>query len=202
MRARPSSTESVFLNVPFDSQYERLFVALVAGLCMLGRRPRCVLELPASTNRLSRLFQIIRGCRVSIHDLSRVSGYPPRFNMPFELGLAVAVKHVDDHRHKFFVLERKSYRLQKTLSDVNGYDPLVHGGSVSGVVSALVSCVGTRPATPRRLVEKAAHALWKVAAELKRQHHTTSVFSLPVFNDLLAAATALAETAGAARAPR
>ncbi len=199
MHARPSSAESVFLNVPFDGQYERLFVALVAGLCMLGRRPRCVLELPASTDRLARLFQIIRGCRVSIHDLSRVRGYPPRFNMPFELGLAVAVKHVDDRRHKFFVLERKSYRLQKTLSDVNGYDPLVHGGSVSGVVSALMSCVGTSPATPRWLIEKSADALWKVATELKRQHRTRSVFSLPVFNDLLAAATEFAQEARTAR---
>lgn len=197
MRSRPSRAESVFLNVPFDRGYERLFVALVAGLCVLGRRPRCVLEIPPTTDRLSRLLRIVRECRVSIHDLSRVGGYPPRFNMPFELGLAAAVSLSDHRRHQFFVLERKSYRLQRTLSDMNGYDPFLHGGTASGIVTALMSCVATRPATQRWVVEAAVRRLWRLAPALKRRHRERSVFARPVFDDLIVAATEIARSAGA-----
>jgi len=45
--------------------------------------------------RLDRIFDLIKSCRYSFHDLSRVEldvrGLAsPRFNLPFELGLAVA----------------------------------------------------------------------------------------------------------------
>jgi hypothetical protein len=85
---------SVFLNVPFDESYEPLFVALISALVALGRIPRCVLELPEmGSGRLARILQLIRSCSISIHDLSRV-GLPVRFNMPFELGIAVALSRI------------------------------------------------------------------------------------------------------------
>ena len=86
MRSRGlAEKRSVFLNVPFDGSYERIFVALISSLIALGRNPRCVLEIPETgQGRLVRILQLIRACPVSIHDLSRV-GLPVRFNMPFEL---------------------------------------------------------------------------------------------------------------------
>ena len=89
-----SSTEKghVFLNVPFDRAYESLFVALVGTLVFVRMRPRCVLEVrETGEGRLARIFELMRSCRVSIHDLTR-AGTPSRFNMPFELGLAYALK--------------------------------------------------------------------------------------------------------------
>ena len=96
LRRHAVSPSDVFVNVPFDSQHETLFLALIAGLVALGLNPRCVLEVPPSTDRLRRLYNLVRACPFSIHDLSRVqlSSRPfrvPRFNMPFELGLAAAI---------------------------------------------------------------------------------------------------------------
>lgn len=122
--------EDVFINVPFDDHFQPLFLALVTGIVAHGGTPRCVLELPADKNRLARLTKLIRNSGSSFHDLSRINrtrtkahGLVPRFNMPFELGLAVMASP-----QSFFVLEEKPYRLQATLSDLNGYDPLIHKG--------------------------------------------------------------------------
>jgi hypothetical protein len=54
--------------------------------------PRSALEIPGPTRRLDRILELISACRYSFHDLSRVqlSRGAPRFNMPFEAGLAVA----------------------------------------------------------------------------------------------------------------
>ena len=99
---------SVFLNVPFDESYERLFVALIVSLIAIGRKPRCVLELPEQgQGRLARLIGLIGLCPVSIHDLSRV-GLPVRFNMPFELGMAVALARGSKSR-RFVLLEAERY---------------------------------------------------------------------------------------------
>ena len=55
------------------------------------RHPRTVLEIPPSADRLERILHLLGECAFSLHDLSRVEVSPrglPRFNMPFELGLA------------------------------------------------------------------------------------------------------------------
>src|SRR5262245_52056237 len=89
----PVDGQDVFLNVPFDTEYAPLFLALIAGLTALGRTPHCVLEVASGgRNRLERIFSLMESCDASIHDLSRItlSGPQdvPRFNMPFELGMA------------------------------------------------------------------------------------------------------------------
>jgi len=84
-----------FLNIPFDNQYESLYLAFIAGLSGFGLTPQTVLQIPGSHRRLDRLTKLISTCQYSFHDLSRVEldhrrPRIPRFNMPFELGLAVA----------------------------------------------------------------------------------------------------------------
>ncbi len=121
--------------------------AAIAGLCGLGLKPRATLELPTSQRRLDRIFAILRQCRYSLHDLSRVelSGDVPRFNMPFELGLAVAMRRRG--RHDWWVLESRAYRLQRSLSDLNGTDPLVHGGRPRRLIQILENTFA-RPSLP------------------------------------------------------
>src|SRR5437667_161672 len=87
--ARSAKRANVFLNLPFDAQHEKIYLALIAGLAALGLTPRCVLEIQPTSARLTRLLRLISSCEYSIHDLSRVQLSPtaprcPRFNMPFE----------------------------------------------------------------------------------------------------------------------
>jgi hypothetical protein len=54
--------------------------------------------------------------------------------MPFELGLSVALeKRAKNKKRRWFVCEARSYRLAKSLSDLNGIDSFIHGGTVEGV---------------------------------------------------------------------
>ena len=150
MAARPTGASSVFINAPFDTAYEPQFIAIVAATIAIGRTPRCVLEVAErGTGRLRRLLQLIEACDVSLHDLSRV-GVPARFNMPFELGLACAVANLRQRRprHAFILLERRRYRLQITLSDLNGFDPYIHNGTVSGTIESVLDALRPRSNAP------------------------------------------------------
>lgn len=188
---------SVFLNVPFDGAYERFFVALIATIVAVGRTPRCVLELPEhGLGRLDRLIKHLRACSLSIHDLSRV-GMPPRFNMPFELGLAVALGKVDA-RHHYVLLERKAYRLDRTLSDIKGRDPLIYEAKVRLLISSLLGALQrpTRAAVDPSTVLDVHRQLMRVSTELKTRHGSTTIFTPAIFRDLVGSATIVAEDYG------
>jgi hypothetical protein len=91
---KSSDRKSVFLNIPYDHQFESLCLAYICGITCFGLVPRTTLEIPGD-RRLNRIIDLIRICPFSIHDLSRVQldknkPRTPRFNMPFELGLAMA----------------------------------------------------------------------------------------------------------------
>src|SRR5271169_1377497 len=84
-------SDKVFLNIPYDKKFEPLYLAFIAGLSGFGLIPQAVLQIPESERRLDRIFSLIRRCKISFHDLSRVEldrkpPPTPRFNMPFELG--------------------------------------------------------------------------------------------------------------------
>jgi hypothetical protein len=197
---RSADPRNVFLNVPFDSSYERQFVALVAAIVAIGRTPRCVLELPeVGRGRLSRLLQLLGQCGVSVHDLSRV-GMPVRFNMPFELGLACALSELKG-RHLYVLLERQRYRLDRTLSDLRGRDPYIHRGGVRLTIISVLEVLqsptqNTDPGDVFRLYSN----LWRTANELKRRYRGDSIFTRSLFQRVVAAASTLATDAGLLRA--
>ncbi len=119
----------------------------------MGLTPRSVLEVPAgAANRLERLFTLLTSCGSSIHDLSRVELSPdpprcPRFNLPFELGLASALT-LAGYQHRWFVFESQPFRLQKSLSDINGFDPYIHDGTPEGVLRELGNAFVTNRSHP------------------------------------------------------
>jgi hypothetical protein len=87
----------------------------MAGLTAYGITPRATLEIPGGARRIDRIIELIRSCRYSFHDLSRVeidfaSPPTPRFNMPFELGLAVAWDRLVPTQHVWFVVESVNRR--------------------------------------------------------------------------------------------
>ena len=191
---------SVFLNVPFDKPYEPVFIGLVGALVYLGKNPRTVLDLAGgAATRMNRLINAIRESPFSVHDLSRVqisgrgAGAVPRFNMPFELGLAVVVSLSERQkpRHGFVVLESRRFRLQLSLSDMNGYDPLIHSGSQHGGIRAMFDAFAGERTADLKAAQRLVGRLSQVAGRLKRAHHTATVFNRLLCRDLIGAAIRL-----------
>jgi hypothetical protein len=91
-----TSADDVFINCPFDLDYAATFQALIFTIYACGFRPRSARELDdAGQTRIEKLFNLIHECRYGIHDLSRTDldatfGLP-RFNMPLELGIFLAL---------------------------------------------------------------------------------------------------------------
>ena len=190
---------SVFLNVPFDERYRTLFIALVAGLAALGRKPHCVLEMPSSKRRLDRIYELLARCETSVHDLSRVtlSGplRVPRFNMPFKAGIAWAL---DRHRppHVFFLLEEKSHRLEHSLNDLNGYDVRIHEGTQVGILRSLLDCFENPAGNPTvPTLKPLVFRLGRITSELQRENDVSDPFHPNVFREMVSAASRLAQQA-------
>lgn len=139
MAARRTA-RAVFCNFPFDADYRPLYLALIASLACAGQTPRTVLEIPPSADRLERLLALLEDCAFSLHDLSRVQVAPgglPRFNMPFELGLAAALATTTRGRHQFRLLEAQPNRIQESLSDLNGYEAFIHDNEPDGMFASI-----------------------------------------------------------------
>jgi hypothetical protein len=146
-----SRTNSVFLNLPFDQEYESIFVGFVVGLVSLGLEPRSVLELDEDGDgRISRLFRLLQECGSSVHDIS-YRGPGLRYNMPFELGLAYALSRLRPS-HRLVVFEAEKWDLLKTLSDLRGFDPKIHGMKGEKALAMIYECFSSptiRDAEPR-----------------------------------------------------
>lgn len=176
----------VFLNVPYDRSYEKILLALTAALVALGRTPRLTFQVPETGDgRLSRIFKLLKSCPASIHDLSAV-GMPVRFNMPFELGLACAIRE-QTGQHNFLVLEKQPHRLQKHLSDLGGVDPKIHHGTVRGAIRAVLDVL-SKPGENPSLTEimRGYRRLSKRVPLLKKRHDTKSLFNTRIFGELVA----------------
>lgn len=194
---RPIPDErAVFLNVPYDRGYERLFLALMAGLVALGRKPRCTLELPDfGQGRPDRILDLLQSCRMSFHDLSR-GGTPARLNMAFELGLAYALRELRG-AHDVVVLEAQPYRLDRTLSDLKKADHHVHEGKPQLVISCVLDVLGEGANDPDPAVVLGLYRrLARVAAGLKRRYGRSTVYYAAVYRAVLSAATGFAQDAG------
>ncbi len=139
-RPKPSvERAAVFLNIPYDSRFENLLLAYIAGISAFGFAPRATLEIPFSQRRLERIIALIASSRYSVHDLSRVQldrarPSTPRFNMPFELGITVGIGNA---KHSWIVCETVRRRVNKSLSDLDGTDVYIHDGTVRGVFREL-----------------------------------------------------------------
>lgn len=192
-RRRPASKDrTAFLNIPYDHRYERLYLAFIAGLCGFGLIPHATIEIPGSERRLDRIISLIKRCRYSFHDLSRVeidrSSLPaaPRFNMPFELGLAVARQKNLRGSHQWFVFESVPHRLSKSLSDLDGTDPYIHGATPEGVLRALANAlVRTRNPPSFGQLEQLYRELKTAAAKLRRDLEGGSLFEARPFRELV-----------------
>ena len=141
-RGKPTYNSSVFINCPFDDDYRPLFRALVFSIEACGFNARCAVEVDdAGETRAEKLIRLIRSSRFGIHDISRTelnSEGLPRFNMPYEFGLFVGLKHSRESRQNrkaVLVLDREKYRYQRILSDIAGQDIQSHEGRVDLLIA-------------------------------------------------------------------
>ena len=185
---------AAFLNVPYDKKYEDLYLAFIAGLCGFGLTPHATIEIPGSARRLDRIFKLIRDCRYSFHDLSRVElnrkpPATPRFNMPFELGLAVAWAKTGQRGHEWFVFESVRHRINKSLGDLDGTDPYIPHARPSRLLYALTNALTRRKHRPTvKELENIYDDLKKATIVIKRDLKTDSLFDARPFADLVVCA--------------
>jgi hypothetical protein len=137
-------SQSVFINCPFDSDYQALFHSIVFAVQQCGLIPRCALEASdAGESRIERIQKIIETSKFGIHDLSRVEMSSiglPRFNMPLELGLDMGCKRYGTGRQKnkvIAIFEKSEHRYDLTVSDISGQDIFVHGGEPFGAIKSV-----------------------------------------------------------------
>lgn len=153
--SRQSASRSVFINCPFDPEYQPIFRAVLFTVCALEFKPRSALEVEdASDLRLQKIYQLIGECPFAIHDLSRTELSKdtklPRFNMPLELGIFLGAKQFGrpSYRKKRSVIFAKNQNVKSFISDINGMDIKGHGDQPSAVIApirhGLVTDAGAR----------------------------------------------------------
>ncbi len=142
----------VFINCPFDTDYQPLFDAILFATVYCGFVPRSALESDqeASTPRIDRIMTAIQGSRYSIHDLSRPTGSGEknlaRFNMPLELGMAIARCYIDGwEAHDWLAFVPEGYSYLQFISDLSAFDLPRHDNSQEKVVRATVNWLMAKP---------------------------------------------------------
>lgn len=145
----------VFINCPFDSDYQPLLRIICFAVLSCGFRPRCALEtIDSAQNRLTKILQIIDESAFSIHDISRTELNDrglPRFNMPFELGIFFGCKHFGGKRHRgkrTLILDREKYRYREFLSDISGQDLESHDDQPEQAVAKVRHWLATQMDEP------------------------------------------------------
>ena len=190
------SEDSAFLNIPYDRQYENLYLSFIAGLCAFGLIPRATVEIPGGERRLDRIFKLMTGCRYSFHDLSRVeldrnAPRTPRFNMPFELGLFLGwLKTKRKNMETCFIFESVDRRLNKSLSDLDGTDPYIHEGRPRGVFRELNNAlIKSRDEPTPEQMHNTYRFIKALSPYIIRSTGARSLFEARVFKELVVSAT-------------
>ncbi len=133
----PARDNTVFLNCPFDEEYQEIFDAIIFTVTAAGYQLRCAMEADdAGGQRLTKIAALIGKSKFAIHDLSRTgidtnTGLP-RFNMPLELGISLGAKLLGTKKHRdhyLLVMQEIPYAHQKAVSDIAGTDPKSHNGA-------------------------------------------------------------------------
>lgn len=190
---------SVFLNLPYDTKFQSLFLAYIAGVVSFGLQPRLALEIPGGVGRISRIIELVRGCQYSFHDLSRVEvditrPHTPRFNMAVELGLAVMLNALDGGQHVWCLFERDYRRVRKSTSDLAGTDVYQHGGTIRGVLREIGNALVREEKRPDLAnTFQVYRALQSFLPAILKRSGAKTVYSARVFSELVATATLATE---------
>jgi hypothetical protein len=193
-------SKSVFINCPFDAEYSSLFDAILFSTVCCGFMPRSALESgTVAEPRLARITRALFSCRYSIHDLSRSAGEGKenlaRFNMPLELGMAMARRFMDEEEHDWLLLVPQGHAFLRFVSDLAAYDPATHDGSIESVVLPVMTWLSTRkdaipPTTPREVLSRLP------LFQAKKKDLEAAWGGHPPWSDIVLAAINVAKTLG------
>ena len=169
-----SRSASVFINCPFDSQYQQLFEGVVFCVSACGFLPRCTKELTdAAEVRINHIYNLVDECNYSIHDISRteVADQPyqlPRFNMPLELGIFLGAKRFGGHsaQKRCLILDRAPYRYHRFISDIAGQDIRSHENSPRKAIRRVRDWL---QAAPGRAAIPGGERIWQMYREFRRE---------------------------------
>jgi hypothetical protein len=125
---------NVFINCPFDKDYEEIFQAILFTVHRCHFILRCSKEFEDSSRiRIKNIIRLMKESKLAIHDLSRVAfdnvGDLPRFNMPLELGIFIGCKEFGSKKHQnkeYLILESDKFRFKQFISDLSGQDIKSH----------------------------------------------------------------------------
>lgn len=132
----------VFINCPFDKDYDPILYAMVFAIRDLNLKPRSAKHVnDGGQPRINKILDLIESCRFSIHDISRTELDPihglPRFNVPFELGLDLGCKRYGASNHKdklLLILDTERDRYRTFISDIAGQDIANHNGNIETAI--------------------------------------------------------------------
>ncbi len=127
---------NVFVNCPFDHDYEPIMQAVLFCLVRFRFNPRIATEQSnAAEPRIEKICELIQVSKYSIHDLSRCQSSQAeelfRLNMPFELGMDFGCQRYGRQPYSdkvILILEEEPYRLKAAMSDLAGSDIEAHQG--------------------------------------------------------------------------
>jgi hypothetical protein len=125
--SREFDANGIFLNIPYSSQYSSLEIAVFSTVTAYGLTPRMARERSRLEIRLTKIVELMLTCRYGLTDLS----YLKRMNMPFELGLLLALGKEN------FIISKKNYSALRSISDLNFTDIRYHRGTVQRLVTEL-----------------------------------------------------------------
>jgi hypothetical protein len=191
---------SVFINCPFDSDFQPVFDAMVFVAVCCGFVPRCAFESGTSgISRIERITRALVSSKYSIHDLSRCRGEGDinlaRFNMPLELGMALArATWSQDGQpgHDWLLLVPPGHVYKKFISDLAGFDPAEYDGSAASAVPAVMSWLATRPDAVLSPTPKEVLAILPLFEEQRARLNDDWSGSVP-WTDLVVAAIRIAQ---------
>lgn len=136
---------NIFINCPFDKEYDSLLRPLLFTIVFFGFTPRIASERGDSLElRITKILELIKTSKYSIHDLSRLQakkkGEISRLNMPFELGIDYGCRlFSSDHltTKKCLILEARRYKYMEALSDLNGVNIKAHKNTPAEIVTVM-----------------------------------------------------------------
>ena len=97
--------------------------------------------------------------------------------MSFELGLACSL---DRHNspHTYIILERKSYRLDRTLSNIKASNPYVYKRTMLVTIHCILDALGKEwPQPDIKRVYRLAKDLCEIADEIKTNNRFETIFN-------------------------
>ena len=136
---------NVFINCPFDKDYNDIFHAMVFTVFDCGFIARCAKEENnGAAVRIEKITNIIEQSKYGIHDISRTESDKktklPRFNMPLELGLFLGATRYGNKTQKqkvCLIMDKHEHRYEKYISDIKGQDISAHNNSIPKTITLI-----------------------------------------------------------------